>query len=181
MRFDVREATRYPRAVVFAAHRDRVSDIVAYLPDVEKIEMRSRTVHAGGREEHVQWWTGSTSALPLLLRPVVPPAMLQWKQTTLWDPSDHTARWTIEVPGLGPAVDARGINRYVEAEPGKCHIEIEGDFDFRPERVPQLAKIPSSAVPMVEKAVVAMILPMIERTGSAVARWLDEGGAEPPR
>lgn len=172
MRFEVREDTKYARATVFDAHRDHVVDIVPYLPDVEKIELRSSSRHANGREEQVHWWTGSPAALPALLRPLVPPALLQWKQTTLWDPQTCTASWSIEVPGMAEAILAQGVNRYVE-DKGLCRIEIEGDFEFHPERVPQLSKIPSSAVPMVEKAVVSLIVPMIERTGSAVAKWLD--------
>jgi hypothetical protein len=181
MRFEVHEDTRYPRSTVFAAHRDHVEDIVRFLPDVEKVELRSRARHAGGREEQTHWWTGSTQALPALLRPVVPPALLQWKQTTLWDPHTWTARWSIEVPGSAQAIVAEGTNTYVE-EKGRCRIDVQGDFEFHPERVPQLSKIPASAIPMVEKAVVSIIVPMIERTGGAVAKWLEErGGTLPPR
>ena len=53
-------------------------------------------------------------------------------------------------------------------------FDLEGDFSFHPDRVPQLQSIPAVAVPMIEKAVVGMIVPMIERTGSAVAKYLDE-------
>lgn len=173
MRFEVREDTRYPRSTVFAAHRDHLEDIIEFLPDVEKVELRSRSRHAGGREEHTHWWTGSPSSLPALLRPMVPPSLLQWRQITLWDPHTWTARWSIEVPGMKEAIVAQGVNRYVE-EKGGCRIEIDGDFEFHPERIPQLSSIPSTAVPMVEKAVVSLIVPMIQRTGSAVAKWLDE-------
>jgi hypothetical protein len=173
MRFEVREQTRYPRAIVFAAHRDRLEEIAAYLPDVEKVELRSRTRHAGGREVQHHWWTGSPSALPAVIRPMVPPALLQWRQTTTWDPATHTASWEIEVPGFGQAIVATGRNVYVE-ERGVCRIELEGDFEFHPERIPQLKAVPTAAVPLVEKGVVKLIVPMIERTGAAVARFLDD-------
>lgn len=173
MQFEVQEQTRHPRSTVFAAHRDRIEDIARHLPDVEKIEIRSRSRHADGREVQIQLWTGSPSALPVMIRPLVPPALLQWRQETTWDPNAWTADWDIEVPGLGPAIVARGRHLYTDA-PAGCRIELQGDFEFHPERVPQLAQVPAAAVPLVEKAVVRLIVPMIRRTGSAVAAFLDE-------
>jgi hypothetical protein len=148
---------------------------VKYLDDVQSVELRSRAQHAGGREEQVHLWVGAPSALPAFVRPFVPPQLLTWKQKTLWDPFSWTATWEIDVLALGPAIEARGTNRYHEDGSG-CVIEIEGDFSFRPGEVPQLAQVPASAVPMVEKAVVAMIVPLVKRTGAAVARFLDEQG-----
>ena len=173
MRFEVRDTNRFPRPTVFAVHRDELEQIAASMPDVERVEVRGRSRHADGREEQITHWAGSPSALPALIRPMVPASMLQWRQTTLWDPRTYVATWTIDLPGLGGAVHATGSNRYLEA-PGGTTIEVEGDFAFRPEVVPQLKSIPASAVPIVERAVVSMIVPMIERTGSAVAKYLDE-------
>lgn len=172
MRFEVREQAKYPRSVVFAAHRDHLEDIVRYVADVERVELRSRSRHAGGREQQTHLWTGSPSALPVLLRPMVPSSMLTWQQVTTWDPATWTATWQIDVPGLGAAISANGTNVYAE-DGGACRIDIDGDFSFHPERVPQLQSIPTAMVPMIEKVVVGMIVPMIERTGSAVAKYLD--------
>lgn len=172
MRFEVREQTAYPRPIVFAAHRDHLEDIVRHVPDVERVEQRSRSKEAGGREQQTHIWTGAPSALPVLLRPMVPASMLSWQQVTTWDPSTWTATWQITVPGLGAAISANGTNVYVE-QAGGCRIDIVGDFSFHPERVPQLQSMPGAMVPMVEKIVVGMIVPMIERTGSAVAKYLD--------
>lgn len=173
MQFAVRETTHHPRSVVFAAHRDRLPEIVKHLEEVEKVELRSRSVHAGGREEQTHLWTGTSAALPPFVRPFVPAHLLAWKQKTIWEPYTWTATWEIEVLALGPAIEARGTNRYLEDGSG-CAIEIEGDFAFRPDKVPQLAQIPANTVPMVEKAVVALIVPLVKRSGAAVARFLDE-------
>lgn len=178
MRFEVQEKAKYLREMVFATHRDRLEDIARYLPDVERVELRSRSRHATGKEQQTHLWTGSPSALPLLIRPLVPPALLQWQQVTVWDTSTWTATWTIEVPGLGAAIAANGKNVYV-ADGTSCRIDLDGEFSFHPERVPQLASVPTSMVPMIEKLVVGLIVPMIERTGSAVAKYLDDHAGNP--
>lgn len=176
MRFDVVEDTRHPRAVVFSAHKDRLIEIVPLLEDVDKVELRGRTLHADGREEQVHLWYGSPSVVPALVRPMVPAHLLQWRQKTVWDRRSWTATWEIDVPGLGGTVEASGRNVYVEAD-GRCRIEVTGDFAFRPDRVKELAAVPSSVVPMVEKVVVGLIVPLVQRTGVAVSRFLDEDEA----
>lgn len=178
MQFEVRETTTHARSVVFAAHRDRLRDIVQHLDEVHSVELRSRSLHAGGREEQVHLWVASPTALPALVRPFVPPQLLAWKQRTVWEPYTWTATWEIDVLALGPSVEARGTNRYLQEGAG-CTIELAGEFAFRPDKVPQLAQVPASAVPMVEKAVVALIVPLVKRTGAAVARFLDEERGRP--
>lgn len=175
MRFDVVEQTKHPRPRVFAAHKDRLLDIAPLLGDVERVELRSRTTHADGREEQLHWWTGSPSVLPAIVRPMVPPNLLQWRQRTLWNRVTWTADWEIDVPGLGGSVEASGRNVYLDSD-GRCRIEIGGDFAFRPDRVKELSAVPSAVVPMVEKVVVGLIVPLVQRTGLAVATWLDQGG-----
>ena len=71
------------------------------------------------------------------------------------------------------ALEVSGKNAYFEDGTG-TRIEVTGDFAFRPERVPQLKGVPSAMVPVVERAVIAIIKPLLERSGSAVARYLDE-------
>lgn len=175
MRFDVRDTSRFPRPLVFRAHRDELEAIAKFLPDVQKVEVRGRTRHADGVEEHTSLWTGSPSVLPAMIRPMVPPSLLQWQQVTRWDPVAFVASWQIDVPGLGGAVRATGANRYLEVPEG-CTIEIDGDFAFRPGVVPQLKAVPASAVPLVERVVVGLVVPMIERSGVAVRQYLESRG-----
>lgn len=176
MRFEVEDHARFPRATVFAAHRDRLEDIVKFLPDVERVELRGRERHAGGKEVQHHHWTGSPAALPVLIRPLVPPALLQWRQVTTWDGANWRADWSIDVPGLGEAIAASGRHLYLE-DGQHCRMELEGDFSFRPDRVPQLKQVPAAAVPMIEGVVVKIIVPMIQRTGEAVAKFLEQEAA----
>ena len=174
MRFDVAEIVAHPLELVFSTHRDRLADTVVFLDDVEKVECRSQVRHASGVLEQVHLWQGSPSVLPLLIRSMVPAHMLQWRQRTLWEPIARTATWEISVPGLGTAVESKGVNRYEAAGTG-TRITIEGEFHFRPERVEGLSKaIPPAAVPMIEQVVLRMIVPLVKRSGSAVSRLLEQ-------
>ena len=173
MRFEVQERTTHARPAVFAASRDRLEQIVAYLEGVERVDLRSRARSAGGHEEQTYRWYGTSAALPALIRPLIPPSLLSWQQHTVWDVSRWTATWHIHVPGLGEAVQSRGTNVYHEDGAG-CRIDLEGEFEFHPERVPELKGVPQAAVPMLEKFMVSLIVPLVKRSGEAVARYLTE-------
>jgi hypothetical protein len=177
MRFDVAETLAHPLDLVFSTHRDRLVETVPFLEEVERLECQSIVRHASGTVEQVHLWHGSPKVLPLLLRALVPAHLLQWRQHTFWDPAERVARWEIAVPGLGTAVESSGTNTYAAAGAG-TRITIDGSFAFHPDRVEGLSQaIPASAVPIVERVVVGMIVPMVKRTGAAVAQLLDQ----PPR
>jgi hypothetical protein len=174
MRFDVVETMEHALDKVFSTHRDRLAETIVFLDDVERVECRSEVRHASGVVEQIYLWHGSPSVLPLLVRGMVPPNLLQWRQRTLWDEAGRLATWEITVPGLGNAVESRGTNRYEPFGSG-TRILIDGDFQFRPGEVEGLAKaVPAAAVPMIEQVVVKMIVPLVKRSGAAVARLLQQ-------
>jgi hypothetical protein len=164
--------------VVFRTHRDRLAETMALLDEVERIETRSQTQHASGLLEQVHLWHGSPKVLPALIRPMVPPHLLQWRQRTWWDPVAHVARWQIDVPGLGEAVESTGTNTYELVSKGeRTKITIAGEFHFRPERFEALARaMPPGTAPVVERVLVSLVVPLVKRSGSAVAKFLDEEG-----
>lgn len=171
MDFSDVERSPYPRARVFAAHRDELEAVVANLAEVRRVELRGRTKRADGRIEQLHHWFGSQSALPLLVRPFVREELLAWTQHTVWDESAYGAEWVIEVPGVGDAVSCGGEHRYLEDGAG-TRIEVTGSFDFDPTQSELLASVPESAIPMVERMVVSLIVPMIKRSGAAVSDYL---------
>jgi hypothetical protein len=177
MRFASREWLPFSAGRVFAAQRDEVDRIVPYLPDVEQVEQISEARAAGGDLVHVHRWTGSARSLPVLLRPFVRPEFLRWHQTTRWSGGTLVATWSIAVPALGTAIETGGVSRYIEGASSTCTVEIEGDLSFRPGASGELGHVPASAVPVVERFVVGVVVPMIARTTVAVGRYLREEGS----
>lgn len=174
MRFEVDDTVAHPLELVVRTHRDRLAETMALLEEVERVETRSEVRHASGAVEQVHLWRGSARVLPVLLRPVVPPDLLQWRQRTFWDAEGREARWEIEVPGLAGAVESAGTNRY-EVHGRGTRISVAGEFHFRPERIEGLAKaVPPGTVPLVERVMASLIVPLVKRSGSAVARFLDQ-------
>ncbi len=172
MDFAHAESTPHPRSLVFRTHRDELSAIVDGIDAVRRVELRSKTASAGGQLQQEHRWYGTHAALPALLRPFVSEELLVWIQRTTWSTHTWRADWEIEGPGLGPARECRGSNVYLEDGSG-TKIEVSGSFAFRPGAMAELKAVPSTAVPVVERAVVALIVPLIKQSGSAVATYLD--------
>lgn len=173
MKFNHRDPTRHPRERVFTTQRDRLLEVVPYLKGVERVSQLSRADLADGVVQIRNEWTGSPSALPLLLRPLVPPQVLVWRDDTHWDPERWQATWSMEVPAMGPAASIVGVSRF-EVDGAGSAVVVEGEFRFFPERLPQAPNMPPQMTPMFEKFVVGLIVPMVRDAGRAVARFLDD-------
>ncbi|MEZ4317349.1 MAG: hypothetical protein R3F61_07585 [Myxococcota bacterium] len=177
MEFSVSDDAPFPRDLVFRTHRDEFERIAPRLPEVDRVALKSQSTAADGTIEQKHEWFGHPSALPFLIRPLVPPEMLRWFGHTKWNPKTFVCTWTVEVPALGPMADISGSQAYVETPTG-CRIDLEGRFDFHPERVPQL-KLPPGARPVVERFVVALIVPLMQKSAGAVVEHLRSTGASP--
>lgn len=172
MRFTVREKVPFAPERVFAAERDELDAIVPFLIDVERVTLRSASTSAEGDPVQVHRWTGAARSLPAFVRPMVRPELLTWEQTTLWSASTLTATWSIAVPAMGDAVEARGTRLYRLDEARACAVVVDGEITFR--GTPGGA--PPSAAPFVERFVVGLVVPMVGRTTVAVGRYLEQQG-----
>lgn len=170
MQFDVSDEAPFPRALVYRTQRDAFEQIAPRLDAVERVRLKSESRHASGVLEQTHEWWAKPAALPFFLRPLVPPEMLHWFGHTRWDPATWCCNWRIDVPALGPMAEIDGTQTYTETPTG-CRIDVSGRFDFHPERVDAL-KLPRAAVPFVERFVVALIVPLMQKSSSAVIAHL---------
>jgi len=174
MDFSVSHDAPFPRPLVFATHRDEFEAIAPRMSEVERVRLKSQSTAADGTIIQKHEWFGHPSALPFLIRPLVPKEMLRWFGHTHWNPHDFVCRWSVEVPALGPMADITGTQSYVQTPTG-CRIELTGRFEFHPERVPRV-RLPPGAVPVVERFAVSLIPPLLQKSGGAVVEHLRESG-----
>lgn len=175
MRFEVTHEAPFPRERLFVAHRDAFPEMVRHLDEIRSVKEKSRATHADGSVVVRNRWQGSRAALPLLFQPLVPEQVLVWEDESRFDLHSCVCTWTIGIPGLGPMADVRGTHRYLEHTNG-TRIELEGTFDFHPERAPQMP-LPPGAAPLVERMIVALIIPLLEKSSAAMVRHLEHEDA----
>lgn len=173
MRFTLTDELPHPRDLVFATHRDKLEELVEYLPNVESVEIRKREIDGAvvRLENH---WKGASTDVPAVLRPIVKAEYLSWVDYAEWDEAAHRCRWRIELGLLPGAITARGESVFVE-EGDETIVNMTGEFIIHPERIPGVpAFVAKNAAPALEKFIVGLIQPNLRKSNAAVVEYLDD-------
>lgn len=173
MRFTITDEIDFPRDLVYPTIRDRIEELIDYLPNVDAIEVLEKEID-GNVHRYVKRWKASASEIPALLRPIVKPDYLQWVDHATWDGDAWTTEWRHELPFLSGAMTAHGVNRYID-DGDITTIELEGEFTIHPERLTFLpGAVARKLAPTLERFVVESIKPNLRATNQAVEQWLEE-------
>ncbi len=174
MRLEADVTLPFPRDRVFGAYRDHLVDLVPFLPNIRRIEVKSRTEH-GDVCDFVNVWHGGGD-IPGVARAFLSEDMLAWTDYATWNAADFTCAWRTQTHSFKDAVKAAGNTRYVEVD-GGTRIEIRGSIEIDPaglRGVPGfLAK---RAAPAVAEFLVGRIRPNLIEVAEGVRRYLS---AEP--
>lgn len=128
----------FPRPLVYTTYRDKLIELVSYLPDVQQIEVKSR------REENnlihlVNEWHGGGD-IPFVARAIISESMLSWTDIATWNESDFTTQWHVKTHAFTEAVRCVGVHRFKEIGSGTL-IETRGELAIdtnQIEGIPQL-------------------------------------------
>jgi streptomycin 6-kinase len=174
---DLRADTKlpFPRAVVFAAYRDRLQDMLAYLPNVRKIEVRSRE-EEGNVVRLVNFWQGG-GEIPAAARAFVSEAMLSWLDYATWDAAAFTCAWRIEPGAMTEAITCKGLNTFAEVDGGTV-MEIRGELVIDPKKLRGVPGfLAGTAAKAAEDLLASKIRPNLVSTADGVTKWLTTQGA----
>ncbi|MCS6797098.1 MAG: hypothetical protein NZ898_00980 [Myxococcota bacterium] len=128
MRFEADAVLRFDRETAFAAWRDELPALCAYLPNVQRIEVVERE-QEGPIVRLVNVWTGG-GEIPAAVRSILRPEMLQWTDHATWDAERYECDWTIRSHAFPEAVRARGLNRFISLAPDRTRLEIRGEIEI---------------------------------------------------
>lgn len=160
----------HARPLVYAAYRDDLLELLAYLPNVRGIEVKSRKSE-GSRTELVNLWRGG-GEIPAVARAFVSEAMLSWDDHATWDESAWTCAWRIETHAFTEAVECRGLNRFVEVE-GGTRIEIRGELSIDARKIKGVPSMFAGKVASaVESVLVAKIQPNLVEVSEGLRKHL---------
>jgi hypothetical protein len=113
----------FPRPVVFAAYRDKVTEMLEFVPNVRKIDVRSRDP-SGPIVKLVNVWHGG-GEIPAAARAIISESMLSWTDHATWNEDTWRCDWRIEAHAFTDAVSCSGYNLYKEDGDGTL-VEIRG-------------------------------------------------------
>ncbi len=162
----------HPLARVYSVYRDRLPDLTRFLPDIERIDVRSR-VQVDGGVQLVNVWHACTP-IPSVARPFVRPEMMSWEDHAHWSDMETLCRWRLVVPALRKQVQCSG-QTVLTADGDGTRVALVGDLQIRLDEFPGMNRWMARHMgPQVEAFIVQLITPNLERVNHALASFLDE-------
>lgn len=165
----------FPRPVVFAAYRDNLADLVEFLPNIRRIEVKTRK-DDGPRTELLNEWHGG-GEIPAAARAFLSEAMLSWSDHASWNADDFSCAWRIETHAFTEAVTCQGKNRFIE-EGGKTRLEIRGELSIDGQKLKGVPRLLSKRVAStVEDILVKKITPNLLSVSDGLRLYLEKRNA----
>ena len=163
----------HARDRVFEAYRDRMVELVEFLPNIRSIRVSSRQDH-GPDVVLVNEWVGGGD-IPSVARAVLKEDMLRWTDYATWRAATYTVEWRTEVHAFPGAVQAAGANRFVETASGS-RLEIRGELTCDSAKVPGVPRLLARTVnAAAERILVGQIGHNLAEIGRGVGKLLDRG------
>lgn len=174
MRIQSESVIAHPVDKVFEAYRDRLPDVAAYLDDIREIVILEREELDGYVRFHNVW--SSNTAIPKVAQKFIPPEALNWDDHAKWFEAEKRCEWRIETRAFTEALKCGGGTRLV-AQGDSTRVILDGELTLDVSKVKGVPKFLAKSIgPQVEKFVVALIKPNLEKTNLAIAAFLDAQG-----
>jgi hypothetical protein len=162
----------YPRVVVYEAYREKITDLLSYLPNIRDIEVKSRE-QDGSIIKLVNIWHGGGD-IPKSVRAFVSESMLSWTDYATWDTEAWTCGWRIETHSFTEAVTCKGLNHFIE-NGSSTTLQIRGEISVDASKVRGVPRLMAGKISkMVEEFLVARIRPNLLEVSEGLQRYFDE-------
>lgn len=162
----------YSRSLVYATYRDKIVELLPYLPDVRQVEVKSRR-EEDGRVYCVNEWHGG-GEIPVLAKALLSEELLSWTEYDTWEKSEFAVEWHIETHAFTEAVYCAGKNHFLE-DGDATVIENRGELTINPK---QLKEVPPFLRGQVARAVEDFlgnrIEPNLRQMSDGVRRYLEQ-------
>lgn len=161
----------FARPLVYATYRDKLAELVPYLPNVRGIEIKSR-LESGNLIHFVNEWHGG-GEIPVVARAVLSDAMLSWTDLATWNESDFTAQWQIKTHAFTEAVHCAGVHHFKVVDNGTL-IQTRGELVIDSKQIKGVPQILAGMVAQaVEDYLGKNIEPNMIQVGNSVRYYLE--------
>lgn len=162
----------FPRPLVYATYRDKLVELVPYLPNVQRIDVLSRRLEGGVIHFENEWHGGGE--IPTVARAVISEAMLSWTDFATWNESEFTTNWHIKTHAFTEAVRCTGVHRFKEADSGTV-IESRGELVIDSKQIKGVPQLIAGMVGRtVEDFLSQKIAPNLLQVGEGVRQYLEQ-------
>jgi hypothetical protein len=165
---------KYPRDQVYRAYRDRLPEIAKYIPDIREIVVKARDETPAGPKLHNEWI--ADREVPSFAQAILKPEQLRWDDLAEWHDDEHYVAWTLKTRAFTDAVRCSGRNTFLEDGAG-TRVLLTGDLAIDLKEIPGVPSfLAKRLAPQVEKFIVSLVTPNLERVNASIERFLDVAG-----
>lgn len=172
MKFEISEYVNFKREDVYKTYRDRLPELVKFIPNVKKIVVEKKE-RKGDKTYFVNRWYGKYT-IPKIIQPYLKAEEITWIDRAKWDDSKYTVEWEFEPIFFKDYVKANGVNRFVE-EGGRTKIILSGEFILDLSDYPGIPRLLKKVVvPRIESFIFSLIKPNLVKVCQGVEKLLKE-------
>lgn len=163
----------FPRERIFATYRDRLRDLLPYLPNIRGLAIKQREERDGAIYLVNEWQGGGE--IPSAARSFLRESMLGWTDHAIWREADFVCDWRTDVHAFPGALESSGQNRFVEVGGGRTRIEFRGRLVCDASKVPGVPKLLSRSLNgTIERIFVGKIEENLVGVGQGIGRLLEK-------
>ncbi|GIV64704.1 MAG: hypothetical protein KatS3mg045_2043 [Bellilinea sp.] len=160
----------FPRDAVYRTYRDRLPELVNWMPNVRAIEVQARNEQPQALEMVLVWHGGGD--IPTAARAFLSEAMLSWTDYSYWDNRHYLTRWRIVPHAFTEAVDCQGENQFI-ATGHSTIITSRGHLRIDPKRITGVPFFLASMIArVVEEYLGQRIEPNFQQLATSVGLFL---------
>jgi hypothetical protein len=161
----------FPRSVVYTTYRDRLIELVPYLPNVRSLQVKSRQ-ETDQRIRIVLEWHGGGD-IPAAARALLSEGLLMWTEYDVWDGNAFTVEWRIETHAYREAVFCAGKNHFLEQGNHRTLVESRGELRIDPSKIHGVPSfLIGQLVHLIEEVLAKKIEPNLVQMGQGVQAYL---------
>jgi hypothetical protein len=174
MRIERRDRINAPANDAFLVLRDKLTEFVRFLPNIDRIEVESRQAE-GDEIATVNRWYAKTE-IPEIAKKFVKPEYLSWLDTAKWKISDHSVKYEITSPVVKGLLKVSGHNRLLKKSETESELHVVCDVEIYPEKVPGVPRFMASlAKRPIEEIVKKALEPNLTRLADGLNRYFSAG------
>jgi S-adenosylmethionine:diacylglycerol 3-amino-3-carboxypropyl transferase len=164
----------HPLEMVFPVYRDRLPEVVPYIPDISAIRVLAREEGGGLVRLHNEWV--SDREVPSVVSKFIKPEHLCWDDHATWNNAETACDWVLKTRAFTEAVSCTGRTALV-AEGDHTLVRLTGEFALDVAKIRGVpAFLARRLAPQLEKFIVSLVTPNLERVNESLEAFLDEQG-----
>ncbi len=164
------ETINRPLDEVYTLVRDNLDKLVPHMPNIGRIEVKSRKENGGKIEVTNHWF--AKAEMPSLLKKFLNPDIFSWKDVAVWDNAAHKVDYRLESFVANDLFEAKGTNSFKAVGADKTELTISCNIVIHADKVPGVPKLLARQVtPAIEALLEKMLAPNMTALGKGLNQY----------